>query len=29
MYTDIEINEKLDLVNRIYSSFLQAMEYHP
>ena len=21
--------EKLDLVNRIYSCFLQAMEYHP
>ena len=29
IYTDLEVNEKLDLVNRIYSSFLQAMEYHP
>lgn len=29
MYSVMEDNEKLDLVNRIYSCFLQAMEYHP
>ena len=25
----VEDHEKLDLVNRVYSCFLQAMEYHP
>ena len=29
MYTNMEENEKLDLVNRIWGCFLQTMEYHP
>ena len=29
LYTVMEDNEKLDLVNRIYSCFLQAMEFDP
>ena len=29
LYTSMEDHEKLDLVNRIYSCFLQSMEYHP
>ena len=29
LYTTLEDNEKLDLVNRIFSCFMQAMEYHP
>ena len=29
LYTHMEDNEKMDLVNRIWSCFLQAMEYHP
>jgi len=29
LYGTMEDNEKLDLVNRIFSCFLQAMEYHP
>ena len=29
LYTIMEDNEKLDLVNRIYSCFLQAMEFDP
>ena len=29
LYDKMEDHEKLDMVNRIYSCFLQAMEYHP
>lgn len=29
LYTHVDDTEKLDLVNRIYSCFLQAMEFHP
>lgn len=29
IYSHMEDHEKIDLVNRIYSCFLQAMEYHP
>ena len=29
LYTTMEDNDKLDLVNRIYSCFLQAMEFDP
>ena len=29
MYTHMDDHEKMDLVNRIYACFLQAMEYHP
>ena len=30
VYSEItDVNDKLDLVNRIYSCFLQAIEYHP
>ena len=29
MYTHVEDHEKIDLVNRMYGCFLQAMEFHP
>ena len=29
MYTYLEDHEKIDLVNRMYGCFLQAMEFHP
>ena len=29
LYTNMDEHEKLDLVNRIWSCFLQAMEYNP
>ena len=29
MYTHMEDHEKIDLVNRMYGCFLQAMEFHP
>ena len=29
MYSHVEDHEKIDLVNRMYGCFLQAMEFHP
>jgi hypothetical protein len=28
-YDKLDSGERMDLVNKIYSIFLQAMEYHP